>query len=698
MPELAWEDLIDDALGPDLGSREATAGFMAAMAANTRKGNEVGIGRLSWSLDLSTRPGVAAGVAYVVLSETTVNKRVSKDVPMLVALARMADGTARGGTTRVTGDEDLGKLADDLVGKVGSFASIVLLARRHVEADVESTVRAVVEKVLGRPPETADQGRVAPGADGVGWAETLRRARVNGWSKPTRWDDDARRSRKAPGAVKDTHRNGMTSLARRRLAASHKLASAFLDGLDATALALAGTAPVRDLLKSRRPGLWEALDRTFDRGARLAAALAVEPGLAWAICASWAADPTAFEALATGESVIEAAVSHGRVERRHLASLASCLSAISGAPPVVPPAILGKGDPATALVRSIAPYPRNWHPTDAPGWLAFARCVAAARWGADMHAQAPQKTLGGAGRWEEHANRLEALAGQQGVATAVSGISDLARALSRQVLRPALALAGAPTEGADEAALAILASGRTVVRVLETAREWHAAEARISAVAAGLPWPKGRRRAWPPGYPDLRMGGLSAVVLTDDGQLADEGRKGRNPDGTTGLSHCVGGYASSCRRGECRILSIRAVDDDGTTTRLSTAELVMGRSGVVTALQHLGAGNRPPPAKAVAFLARYLKLVGAGTLDVATAELAPRAEASDPHLEAGYDLDAPGNWEQVRDAWAPLLPRAARGMAPGDLAAAVGAFRANGHGTWSPDAFGGAAWRHADAA
>ncbi len=672
---------------------EARLTISAPMGGSDRDREEVV--RLSRAHDLSGRHGLMTGVAFVIVGPK-VGAKGERQHPRLQVLARRSDGSACAGTRPLGPRDDVASLVESLAREgSGLFPALVGKARDWLAGDAESNVAAVVERVLGtvRSPARDDAD------DGSSWHDALRQvAPGEGWAnarRPRVGDVGVGWRKRIVHRSEDTHKALVTSLAGTETARGRRLVAAFLEGLDPSVAALIETSGVRALVRTSRPGLWEALDPTFGTGAPLGAALRRHPGLDIALGRAWNADPVCFAALDVDEVAWASAVTHGGIEPRHLPLLRACVSAFGADAPKVMASPVHGEDLPVCLVKALVPYPRNWDPRGAEEWRAMARCLKALHHASRVRPSKPDDVLGGGGDWVGLEARLLAAAGTQVVGSAVDGVRDMVGALARQVLAPALSLAGVEARDATTTSLAILGSGRTLARLLELSRAWHAAEARIAAVAAGLPWPRGRRRAWPPAYPDLRMGGFEAVVLTDDAQLADEGRKGANADGSVGLSHCVGGYASECRKGECRILSIRAVDADGTRTRLSTVELVAGPRGA-KARQHLGRGNGAPPAEAVAFLGRYLSAIEAGVLDVAKGDLAPRPEVDDPLLEAGYDYTVPGSWEQVRDAWAPLLPRPARAMSPQAFAGAASAFLQGGHGAWSPDAFGGPAWTPRD--
>ncbi len=686
-----------------------------------------GLAALTESRDLRGMPGVVAGVAFAFLAEGPMlsNGRSAPRVRKVVALARMSDGHPVGHVSRPPVDVDFDKAANDLIhgpfdhgeGRhLDGFMAAVADAQSMADDDAGAMAHDAVERILGPILITRDG---TPGErDYVGTFLALLLEDPGNCSRPLVEDAGTYgtgRVQEAADRCDPREREALVAFARDRIASAMSLASDFLATLDPEAMVLARRPDLAQMFGSMSATnaemVWASLDRTFETGAPLGEALRARPGLAKAIVAHWASNPARFDAMALDDAMAEAAVERGGVAKRNLPLLASCLACGAWDDPLVPRRLLRvdgwTGDVATALVRCASPYPPNWHPSDAEGWHAFATCAPGAAWATRMHPVAPSEALGGAGRWPELATRLRALAGDQGLEAALDGTFDMADAFSRQVVVPAMTLSGAlvPVPDVDDfgdpspesvrlrdLAHAVLASGRRVARVLEVSKAWHAREGRIAAVMAGLPWSGGRPRGWPPCYPDLRMREVSSLVLTDDAQLADEGRAGTNADGTRGLSHCVGGYASRCRQGRCRILSIRSVARDGSVLRLSTAELVRTSSGVAAA-QHLGAGNQAPPDDAVAFLERYLGMVNSGMLDLEPDDLAPVPDAGDPLFEAGYDYAAPGNWEAVRDAWAPLLPRAARTMSAYSLVAAVSAREARDGGPWSPDAFGGPSWR-----
>jgi hypothetical protein len=151
--------------------------------------------------------------------------------------------------------------------------------------------------------------------------------------------------------------------------------------------------------------------------------------------------------------------------------------------------------------------------------------------------------------------------------------------------------------------------------------------------------------------------------------MKDEGSRVKNADGSDGLDHCVGGYASKCACSRTRVVSLRKRADDGREARISTAEIDMDRRNAVV-VQHRGRKNGPPPADAETALSKYLAAISDGTLAVDLASIEPTREHAGETIAdaAGYEWHVPGNVEKAWSAWSAFLPRAARTWNATDVA------------------------------
>ncbi len=319
---------------------------------------------------------------------------------------------------------------------------------------------------------------------------------------------------------------------------------------------------------------------------------------------------------------------------------------------------------ATRRLLLLSELPACWIPRDGAEWAAFADVAAVAE--VARHGIMTNVDLAGflnaKGRWAETRGRLERAAGGVGpVVDACRDVGDFAKALAEQVLAPALmASTRSPARGdfpprihhaSRSTAQDLLFGGRTLAGVLERSARWHADQGRIAAAVASVPGGRANSFRWEAGLPPDTRDGVEVVPLTTAGELADEGRSGTNADGTDGLWHCVGNYASACVRGDSRILSLRLAGSDGASARLSTAEVSMAPGDGLRVVQHRGLRNGPPSARCEAALAGYLDAVRDGTLPST-----PVPKCSDTGFAGGYDWSAQGAFESVRDAWAPHLP------------------------------------------
>ncbi len=297
-------------------------------------------------------------------------------------------------------------------------------------------------------------------------------------------------------------------------------------------------------------------------------------------------------------------------------------------------------DPAEHLARTLRHVPPDWVPRDLDGWMALGGCFPAI---AHAHRFAPPANvaaiLDARGDWQGLLARLDqARDGDTPLASAVRDVEDVVRAYATQVVGPALAIRGRE-RGVELSHVArdVLTRGRRIRRLIELSRRWHGSTlARTSSDLDPTGWP----RAWP----DWERDGIHVTELTDGLALVSEGVE---------LSHCVGGYGSTCRSGDGRILSVR--NDAG--ERLSTVQVRLGGDGPAV-VQHRGRGNALPPFGARDAVAAYCRAVREGTLEVDAKALAPLQGRSVGHY--GYDHAVPGAWEAMRDAWAPYVPRAWR--------------------------------------
>jgi hypothetical protein len=206
-------------------------------------------------------------------------------------------------------------------------------------------------------------------------------------------------------------------------------------------------------------------------------------------------------------------------------------------------------------------------------------------------------------------------------------------------------------ERRSDAALILLSRGRSLVQLVQASREWHA-DARLRDAGGSLP-PDAR---WPVPFAPADLGdGWTATALDSLAALSEEGSRHADAAGLRGLDHCVLSYAEACLTGASVVLSLRADDGQG-PRRVSTVELVRDAKGSwaiggvpFRLAQHRGLRNRPPGEEAKARLETLAMRLGAGTVPVDKAALAPREM---PERAAG------GGWDRrvLHGAWRRLLP------------------------------------------
>jgi hypothetical protein len=271
---------------------------------------------------------------------------------------------------------------------------------------------------------------------------------------------------------------------------------------------------------------------------------------------------------------------------------------------------------------------------------------------------------------------------------------DMVEAFARQVTAPALAKArrlrtdahfkdwkhqkirmnGDLTHIGQKLAKDLLLGGRSLGAILELSVEWHGKQAGIDAAIEAISPGMLDLRRWEAGLPDWDVDGIRIKVLTTLRELHDEGRRGKNTDGSEGLWHCVAGYASKCTGSRTRIVSLRKCVADGTEVRLSTAEINLDSEDYkAVVVQHRGLKNAAPPESTVAALAKYMAAISAGRLQVDRVAIEPprKDSALDGTITeaAGYEWDILGNVEKAISVWSGFLPRGMRAMTAEDLAA-----------------------------
>ncbi len=467
-------------------------------------------------------------------------------------------------------------------------------------------------------------------------------------------------------------------------------ARTFIDTLDPVALSLLETNEEAIL-----NGPWWGIDPGLGRGAPLRAALDGHPHMRGEILRAWqfrCHDLT--DAVAAGRPLgmlSDFLLSTRKGEPSHATDLAMAERAYATSPVDWDHDGIRSHDmpydlPSAfkAVMRVVCAADR---PRDEKGWSAALHAVKGIRMGALAAGYRNAVTfLDVDGDWAGWKRRIDGETNGAPIGQSIEDMRDVVKAFERQLLVPALRLAGrdgaaVPRNVHDpQVAASLLWSGSRLRRCLALSARWHARRPAMDAAIARQPQvprlpdaiPAAR---WQAGLPDMDLGDLSVVVLTDPGQLEDEGRHGTNADGTEGLRHCVAGYGPECRSGRHRIVSLRRREGDG-FVRVSTAEiLVDGQGEGFTVRQHRAIDNKAPPRRATALLDRYMAGLADGTLPVSRASfawLAGGREHRDQVEDAGYDWGVEGAWEEVSRLWRPYLPRTLRDLSPADWAAARG--------------------------
>ena len=465
---------------------------------------------------------------------------------------------------------------------------------------------------------------------------------------------------------------------------------AFLGTLDPAAVSALRAGLVPHVARQ----CWDGLDATFGHGGCLLAAILSLPALAGTLTSAWMRDPRAFasdmahgdpwaavrrEAMRDGmprwvaaalpEALarMPASERHGMPESRDVVRTEAARHG-EACGLAVPPSrrMVTSSDRCLEPLRLLYPLPPDRLPRG-DGWEAFAAATGFLH--SVQYRTGPGRldaALGMCGAdWQGLVTALAGLHEDGNFVQAVHDAGDRADAYARQVVAPALRLAGTGIgpKRANLLSNLVLDSGRKLRSWVADSERWHARAGRIDAVLAALPGAERVDSPWLPCFPDLRVVDVDVRVLTSVAQLVAEGFAGDDRDGVAGLGHCVGGYGQRCRSGMSRVLGLSTTSPSGRRTRLSTVEVTFHPGGQWMVSQHRGARNREPPPEALGAWHAYLDRLARPGM-VRPSDLAPVPEPNDHG--AGYDVDVPGNWEAARAAWAPFVPRAARHLAPGD--------------------------------
>ena len=504
-------------------------------------------------------------------------------------------------------------------------------------------------------------------------------------------------------------------------AASRRAAAvgAFLGTLDPAARGLVDRIDTLDL--------WEAdayrmLDRTFTPDAPLAAAMAAFPDFPYLCAGACREDPDAFAAAVRGSRLDRFLMGASGLPR-HLARLLPAVAAALGGYDPIRVAVMTDGivgqDFAVTLAAYMEGLPPSWAPRDEASWHVAMDCVPVLSWARCLPGDAYRTVIDVRGDWVGFRDRLAAEVTfphreaddaaatgapatlPEALATALEGVGDAARALSRQVVAPGVALArGLPHgttlrglipsgrgDGDDEpcdpdeeahAGLLLMACRRPLAATLRASASWHRRRQRIDDAILSLPGEVAAATSWPAAFPDhAERDGKGRdwrlTVLTNVAALVDEGSPGKDAAGDPGLDHCVAGYADDCRSGRCRIASVRRLAE-GRWHRAYTVEIVLDGDGMPYVRQVGGYRNGRPGLGAAGFVTGYLAKVRLSSMAARSharmlEDMAPLPSAGTVSGRAGYEWWRPGHWEAARDAWVDLLPRGVRAMTAAEVAA-----------------------------
>ena len=416
---------------------------------------------------------------------------------------------------------------------------------------------------------------------------------------------------------------------------------------------------------------WSGLDAIATPGAPLrASVLASAPECAPFLFELWDADCRGFRAPAL--DVLDEAI------HRAGATSEKVVFAQSAPFPITAPSNIGLGVTA-ALVLARLPY--DWRPKGEDEWKTLLDLARALHRSFSIVAGAVPDAalLSVKGRWtsfaEQIARQLDCGIDEtpQRLSTALDGVRDFVDSFSRQVLQAARLAQGEPPASVradaatiNKAARALLLGGRSLPRILEESALWHSRlhemqSLIVSTSMGAVAW------SWKPCLPDWSDEDYDFVVLKSEAELADEGRKGRNQDGSLGLDHCAVTYGRACMEGRSRIVSLRRRLPGGGFERLSTAQVDLKH---LTVVQHRSAGNLKPAPVCHTAILKYVYALGETLpVDLAGAAFTPDDEQKERLAHTGYDYAFPGAFEASADAWSPFLPRPVRGWDIGAFAA-----------------------------
>ncbi len=377
-----------------------------------------------------------------------------------------------------------------------------------------------------------------------------------------------------------------------------------------------------------------------------------------------------------------------------------------------------EGVPMEVVVNALGSLPPDWFPKDERNWKAFLDVADTLfRHLPDLTGESPVTLATGCGgKWAEFRRRVAKAAtptmppedlpdeekarwrpvvdeSRDALMGAATGVMDMVHHFRDFVLLPVCTsasdrpayLSEAIRRSADEASGRLLFQGRSLPAILEQAIAWHTRVAAINVAVIGedevrkdrerkeritkgqlRPVPEG---GWAPLCPIVTApNGVTVVPLLHESELGDEGQSGLNQDGTTGLSHCVGGYASSCKNGGHHILSFRIYDGES-FQRLSTAEFgkLKDDSNRLQLCQNKAKGNGRPSAVAQAAYDWFVKEVETGCIPInrdGIMTVMSQWRRPDDEIEAlaGYDRKDPKLVAMALEAWGPVAGARLKGL------------------------------------
>lgn len=281
--------------------------------------------------------------------------------------------------------------------------------------------------------------------------------------------------------------------------------------------------------------------------------------------------------------------------------------------------------------------------------------------------------------------------------TAATDLADMVDTFARLVVLPAAGLANPDSKpflaetqrtAARHAAASLMLGGKTAPAMFEISRHFRTQAEHVMAMATGqapvapVEFREVAADGWAPLCNQVQApNGVWIVPLTDPRELADEGRgyagaTTLNEDGSHGLSHCVGGYSSSCRDHGHHILSFRTIQD-GRMTRLSTLELrpVTEGDNKFDVAQHRGKHNGTPPEEAKrawewfqdAVWANQIQLNHAGIRSYLVTQMQRRDD--DVERACGYKWREEGAFETALRAFDEWLGKGLRQLPAADFIA-----------------------------